>query len=265
MRLKWFRNLNAPLQILVLSSLILLILIVYIPVSKYIKPAIASLILSPLKLADDLSSSARQFLKFQDLMQQNKMLKDKLDKLTAQLVSLEDLRLENQRLRSLLSLSERKLFQTQAALIISKDSSNWTKTVVVNKGTKSAVKVGMPVVLGENLVGKVVEAYPFASKVALIIDFNSKIPAQILRTREEGVVFGTFAAGENLCKIKYLHQVQIGDKVVSSGLGNICPKGLLIGEVMKVEAGENNLYKVAQIKPAVDFATLEEVMIITDQ
>lgn len=265
MRLKWFRNLNAPIQILVLSGLILVILIFYIPVSKYIKPTIASLLLPPLKLAEDLSSSARQFLKFQDLTQQNKILKSKLDKLTAQLVSLEDLQLENQRLRNLLSLPERKLFKMQAALIISKDSSNWTKTVMVNKGTRSAVKVGMPVVLGENLVGRVIETYPFASKVALIFDFNSKIPAQILRTREEGVVFGTFAAGRNLSKIKYLHQVQIGDKVISSGLGNICPKGLLIGEVIKVEAGENNLYKVAQIEPAVDFASLEEVMIITDQ
>lgn len=265
MRLKWFRNLNTPIQLLVLSGLILFFLIFYIPLSKYVKPAVASLLLPPLKLTEGISSSARQFLKFQDLTQENKKLKDKLDKLTAQLSKLEDLQLENQRLRSLLSLPERRLLSTQAALILSKDSSNWTKIVVVNKGTKSGIKVGMPVVLGENLVGKVIETYPSASKAALIIDFNSKIPAQILRTREEGVVFGTFAAGRNLCKIKYLHQVQIGDKVISSGLGDICPKGLLIGEVIKVEAGENNLYKVAQIKPAVDFTSLEEVMIITAQ
>jgi rod shape-determining protein MreC len=262
-RLKWFRRLAVPIQLLVLSGLLLVILISYISLSKHLKPGIISLLIPPLKLTEEATSYAKQFFKFQDLAQENKRLQGQIDKMTAQLAGLEDLRLENLRLRNLLSLPERKRFQTQTALVISKDSSNWTKTIMVNKGAKDAVRIAMPVVIGDNLVGRVIETYPSASQVALISDLNSKIPAQILRTREQGIVFGTFAAGRNQCKIKYVQEAEIGDQVISSGLGQLCPKGLLIGEVTEVESGENNLYQVAQIKPAVDLAGLEEVMIIT--
>ena len=91
------------------------------------------------------------------------------------------------------------------------------------------------------------------------------MPAKILRTREQGIVFGTFAKGRNICKMKYIQDVQMGDKIISSGLGEIYPKGLLIGEVVAVEEEKNSLYKIAEIQPAVKFASLEEVMVITGQ
>ena len=65
--------------------------------------------------------------------------------------------------------------------------------------------------------------------------------------------------------MKYIHQVQIGDQVISSGLGKIYPKGLLVGEVVAMEEERNKLYKVVEIQPAVDFSSLEEVLIIADQ
>ena len=265
MRLAWFKNLSSTIQVLILSGLLIIFVAFYVSLSQYIKPAITSSLSPPLKLFQGISSNARHFLRFQDLTEENRRLKARINKLNAQLAQLQEARLENQRLRSLFSLPQRESFQTCAALLIGKDSSNWTNIVMINKGALSGVKCGMPVVLGANLVGKVIETAPRISKVVLLIDFNSKIPAKILRTREEGVVFGTAKAKKNICKMKYIQEIKIGDKVISSGLGRVYPKGLLIGEVIAVQEQKNRLYKVAEVHPAVDFSTLEEVMVITSQ
>ncbi|NQT00238.1 MAG: rod shape-determining protein MreC [Candidatus Omnitrophica bacterium] len=248
-----------------LSALILIVLVSNLALSKYLKPAITSLLLPAFKFGESVTSGARQFLNFQDLFNENKRLENQVGQLTAQLAQLQDLELVNQRLRELLSLSKKKSLPTQVALLISRDSSNWTRIVMIDKGTSSGIAPGMPVVSGENLLGKVIEVAPFSSKVSLIVDFNSKVPAKISRTGEQGVAFGALQSGGSVCKMKYIHQAEIGDKVISSGLGKIYPKGLLLGEVVNLEQAKNKLYKVAQIKPAIDFSKLEEVMVITGQ
>ncbi len=266
MRFRWFKDLSPFVQLLTLSGLIFIIVISYIPLAKYIRPAITSLLSRPLKFCQVVSSNASQFLRFQNLVEENKGLRSRINQLTGQLVQLQEAAEENQRLRDLLSLPQQKSLRTTTALVVGKDSSNWTRTILINRGRLSGVRKGMPVVLGRSLVGRIVEAATNVSKVVLITDFNSKIPAKILRTREEGVVVGEFSGGRSSCKIKYMQKVEIGDEVISSGLGEIYPKGLLLGEVIAVaEEQENKLYKVAEIEPAVDFSTLEEVMVITGQ
>ncbi|MCQ9208798.1 MAG: rod shape-determining protein MreC, partial [Omnitrophica bacterium] len=111
-------------------------------------------------------------------------------------------------------------------------------------------------------VGKVIEVAPRVAKISLVIDVNSKIPAKVLRTREEGVVFGVFRAGRDACKIKYIQEIKVGDQVISSGLGGMYPKGFLIGEVLEVNEEKAGLYKIAEIKPALKLTSLEEVMIV---
>lgn len=259
------RKFKPNIRVLILSGLISILFIFYVCLSKNIKATISSLLVPPLKLCEGMSSNARYFLKFQDLTEENKRLKARVHKLAAQLVELQEVSLENERLRNLLSLPQREALRTCAALLIGKDSSNWTEIVMINKGTVNGVKEDMPVVLGAALVGKVIEVYPFVSKVVLILDFNSKVPTKVVRSREEGIVFGTRKAGRNICKMKYIQDVEVGDKVISSGLGKIYPKGLLIGEVVAVEEEKNHLYKIAEINPAVNFLSLEEVMIVTGQ
>ena len=263
MRLRWFKNLNPSIQVVVLLGLLFVLLAFYVPLSKYIKPATISSLSLPLEVCQGLSSNAKEFWKFQDLVEENKSLKKRINKLSGQLSQLQEAAQENERLRGLLSLPQRKTVKMQAALLIGRDSSNWTRIVTINRGRLNGVDKGMPVVLGEKLVGKVIEAAPNVSKVTLIVDINSKVPAKILRTREEGVVFGTFAKEEDICKMKYIQDVKIGDKIISSGLGGIYPRGLLIGEVVAVEEEKNSLYKVAEVQPAIRFSSLEEVMVVT--
>ncbi|MBN2097648.1 MAG: rod shape-determining protein MreC [Candidatus Omnitrophica bacterium] len=203
-------------------------------------------------------------MRFQDLTEENARLQNEINQLKAQTAQLQEASLENQRLRNLLSLPQGTQFKSISALVVAKDSSNLTRTIVISQGSLNGVKPGMSVIFGAGLVGRVIETFPGSSKVALLTDFNSKIPAKIQRTREEGVVLGTLKPGQNICQIKYIHDAQIGDKVISSGLGGRCPKGLLIGEIIAVTDDESGLYKIAQIRSEVDFSTLEEAMIILE-
>ena len=112
MNLKWFRKLTPAVRLFVLSGAILFFLSFYIPLAKYIKPAVTSLLLPPLKLCRDISSNAVTFLSFQNLLEETKRLGAKVDELTAQSVQLQEVLSENERLRSLLSLPQRKTWQT---------------------------------------------------------------------------------------------------------------------------------------------------------
>ncbi len=244
---------------------VFLLVVCCIFLSRYIRPALTTPLSPSFKLCEGFSANARYLLNFQDLTSENKKLKGQIDSLTGELIRLEEAARENERLRSLLSFPQEASYKTRAALLIGKDSSNWTKTVLLNKGASSGIKEGLVVTSGPNLVGRIIEAAPFASRASLLIDFNSKIPAKIRHSREEGIVFGDFYRGKSISKMKYLQEVEIGDEVISSGLGGVYPKGLLIGKVIRVEEEKNRLYKVAEIRPAVDFSRLEEVTVIIEQ
>ncbi len=262
MTLRWFKKLNPRIQIVVLAVVAALFFVFYVGLIKYFTPSVAALLSPPLAVSESASFNAREFLAFQDLLAENKKLKQKIDSLSFNLNQLTEIQLENERLRGLLSLSQRQSFKTQAAEVIARDSSNWSRTIIINKGKGSGIKPGMAVVSGAALVGKVTEVNNQSSKVALIIDFNVKTPAKILRTREEGLVVGAFKSGKDICKIKYVQDVKIGDEVISSDLAGLYPKGLLIGTVVSLGQIGNDFYQSAEVKPVVDAGSLEEVMVV---
>jgi cell shape-determining protein MreC len=134
-RLKWFKDLKPVNKVFVLCGAVLIAIPFYISLSRYIKSTLVLLLSPPLTLSEGVSSNASQFLRYQNLLDENKHLNTEIEKLTAQLIELEDIQLENQRLRTLLSLPQRKALQTETALLIGKDSSNWTKIIMLNKGT----------------------------------------------------------------------------------------------------------------------------------
>ncbi|MBN3038650.1 MAG: rod shape-determining protein MreC [Candidatus Omnitrophica bacterium] len=266
MRLKWFQNLRPSVQIFVLAALLCVFVLLYLPFSKCVGSLIVSFLSPALSVSENISSNAQDFLAFQNLNEENKRLRGKLDQLTSQLVQLQDIALENERLRGLLSIPQKASYQAQAAIVISKDSSNWTKTVMINKGSVDGICKGATCVFHGSLVGTVIDVTALVSKVALITDFNSKIPAKIVRNREEGIVFGGWWGNSGFCRMKYIQKAEIGDKVITSGLGGIYPKGILIGEVESIaEEQKDKLYKIATVRPALELSNLEEIMVITQE
>ncbi|MFH1244895.1 MAG: rod shape-determining protein MreC [Candidatus Omnitrophota bacterium] len=263
MRGRWFKNLRLNVQLLVSVVIIVIIAVFSFVFTQHISTVILPLISAPLQFCEDISVTARNFLTFEELSLENKKLKKKIADLDEQLIQMQETSRENIRLRRLLFLQQKIPISTQAALIIGKDCSDWTKTILINKGASSGITKGMPVIFGAGLVGKVSESSANVSRVELIVDANVKIPAKILRTKEEGIIFGNSNLHGNICNIKYIHDIKIGDTIVSSGLGKIYPQGFLIGTVTAVDKTKNNLYKIAVVKPEVNFSALEEVMVIT--
>jgi rod shape-determining protein MreC len=251
----------------IVRGLILLLIVLGIasfPLAANFKISLLNLIKFPLAVTNTLSSQIREVLNYRNLSQENKRLTKEIDSLTAQLVELKEASLENERLRGLLSFKKRIAPTSIPALVIGRGSSNWDSTLLINKGRRDGLEVNMPVISFKGIVGKTVEVGPSLTKVILITNPDFRIGAIVQRTREEGLIFGT--ANKRVCIMKYLpreSEVKVGDLVVSSGFGEIYPKGLLIGKVAGISEDASQLYKNASIVPAASLSRLEEVLVIT--
>lgn len=171
-------------------------------------------------------------------------------------------RLANDRLRRLMDLGGGFSQALVYAEVIGRDPTAWFKTVIINKGHQDTLAVGMPVVVPEGIVGQVVEVSGHYAKVLLIVDQNSAVDALVQRTRARGVIKGEFA---DQCRLEFVlrkEDVQVGDTVVSSGLDNVFPKGLRIGEIEEVTADATEMFYTISVGPYVDFEKLEEVLVV---
>ncbi|MBI5186906.1 MAG: rod shape-determining protein MreC [Nitrospinae bacterium] len=178
---------------------------------------------------------------------------------------LAEMKLERKRLLSLLDVKEQSSPKTMFAKIIGYDSTNWNRMVTIDKGTIHGIERKMPIVSNGGLIGKIESASRSSSKVLLITDIRNAVDAVIQESRAQGVVVGT---NRELCEMKYVsleEKVKNGGRIVSSGFGGVYPKGLLIGEVAKVERKEFGLFQEVFIKPSSDLEHLEEVMVIMGQ
>jgi len=175
---------------------------------------------------------------------------------------LNELELSNVRLRSLLEFKKKVTRQVLAAEVIGKDPSLWFETIIMDKGTNDGVKQGMTVVVPEGIAGQVIDVAADYSKVLLIIDPNSAVDALVQRTRARGIIKGQ-SGGQ--CLFKYVlrkHEVRVGDRVVSTGLDGVFPKGLGLGHVSGVVRRGAGIFQEVTVTPFVDFEKLEEVLVV---
>ena len=169
--------------------------------------------------------------------------------------------LEGIRLRKLLNIKDGLHHRAVAARVIDSDRTSLFKTLFINKGTTEGLRVGLPVLADQGVVGRIIETSWHASRVLLLIDENSNIDALIQRSRAQGILQGAGSAGCNLKYISRAENVQTGDVVLSSGLAGVFPKGLLLGVVTGTSGREGGLFQKIDVAPAVDFGKLEEVLI----
>lgn len=193
---------------------------------------------------------------------QNDRLRDKLEQARRQNHRCRELALANERLRELVRLNKRSSYQYAAAEVIAKDPSPWYQSIVINKGSGSAVSKADPVLTASGIVGHVLHTADDHATVALITDRNTSVDAMVQRTRIRGIARGS---GNGKCRFEYAlrkKEVKINDVVMSSGLDGIYPKGFRIGYVSKVVRRNAGLFQEVEITPFVDFKTLEEVMVL---
>ena len=169
--------------------------------------------------------------------------------------------LQYQRLQQLLNFREQTPLDVVAAEVVGRNSNTWTEIIYINRGTRDKVAKGFPVVTHDGLVGQVIYAASGLSQVMLLTDFRSGVDALVQRTRASGVVAGR---GRDLAELKFLPvgaDLKPGDRLISSGMGGIFPKGLIIGVVKDVPRNGRQTQQV-EIQPSVDFVHLEEVLVL---
>lgn len=175
---------------------------------------------------------------------------------------------ENRRLRRLLQLRDELEGSMLSARVIGKDHSVHFRVtrLEIDRGERDRVKHGMPVVTPEGLVGQIQRAEGRFSDVLLIADATSAVDVVIQRNNARGILRGTGLDDEYKCQIEHLSredEVKVGDLVVTSGLGQRFPASIVVGEITKVTKPEFGLYQQAEVRPAVRFSRLEEVLIMT--
>jgi len=202
------------------------------------------------------------------LAKQNEELRRENDALRQQVRTLGELGDENLRLRQLLNTKERVTFHTVTARVIGHDASNWWKSLQIDRGSGDGLEKDLAVVNADGLIGKTISVTKGESRVLLLSDPNCKVSALLQNTREPGVAAGvetTFGFSPH-CVMTYVSRdakVKPGEPVISSGFGGIFPKGVLIGTAIRAELNrQTKMYQDIEVKPAVDFRHLEEVIVI---
>ena len=148
-----------------------------------------------------------------------------------------------------------------AARVIGVDATSWFRSITIDRGSSEQIREGMAVVSAYGVVGRIVTCTPHSSRVLLVVDASSKLSTLIERTRARAICRGD---GDSM-SLDYLpltDDVQVGDLLVTSGLGGGFPKGLIVGAVTRVDKRGYDMFQTVKVEPAVDFEHLEEVLVI---
>ncbi|MGI6357810.1 MAG: rod shape-determining protein MreC [Bacillota bacterium] len=174
---------------------------------------------------------------------------------------------ENQRLRQLLSYQvENPRLRLQMAQVLAISDNPWQQELVIDQGTLDGLSNDMAVITHEGFVGRIYEAGERTSKVVLISDARGPVAGQVQETRVRGTVEADPANPGWLRMIRLPRDAAVlaGHRVITSGTGGLAlPAGLLIGEVVSTEPTPDGLQLVAAIKSAIDFNSLENVLVVT--
>jgi rod shape-determining protein MreC len=229
-------------------------------------------VLTPLQkgltsVARFVSDRLSYFTDFKELKAENEALKARVLDLEGQLVELDRYREENKSLREFSGVVEKnREFEYELAQVIARDPENLFYTFTIDKGSSDGIERYDAVTTPDGLAGIVTEVGTTYAKVTSIIDEVSPIGAIISRTLDVAVLEDDAELGaKGYCRLSYLpgeSSAAAGDVVLTSGLGDMFPAGIVIGKVLKVKQESHNISSYAIVEPAVDFTNIHYVMVI---
>ena len=204
----------------------------------------------------------QQYVLLQDVRGENEQLRSEMGVLQLELQQERALAQEARTLQALLDMKKATPLATISAAVIAGGASPDFRTLTIDKGTRQGILGDMAVVAPAGVVGRVVTPSVRAAKVQLLIDRNAAVAGLVERTRAQGLVVGT---GENRLQMEYVPgtaDIRVGDRVVTSGIDGIYPKGFLIGQIESVQRGAGDYTKVV-VRPAVELSALEAVLVVS--
>jgi rod shape-determining protein MreC len=220
------------------------------------------------QLAQGISALLQEYVYLVDVKRDNDRLRAENVRLHEDNYRLSGAATENRRLRRLLQLRDELRGNLLSAQVIGKEVSPFFRVtrVVLDRGERDHVRPGMPVLTADGLVGQIRRAYSRYADVLLTADKTSAIDVVVQRNGARGMLKGTGAEDSYVCQLEQLSRdddVQPGDVLVTSGLGQRFPASILVGHIKDIVKREYGLYQEATVTPSVHFSRLEEVLILT--
>jgi len=236
----------------------------------YLQPVenVAFTLFTPLQygldwISNQITSRVQTIRELSSLQARVRELQDTVDRLMIENVRLREAELERANLREMLHFKlANPTYEVLAAEVIGHDPSNLMYYIIIDRGSQDGVANGMPVVTARGLVGRVTAVYPHSARVMLLTDPASSVNALIQSSRATGVVQGQGRRGLTMHYLEQSEQVQVGDIVLTSGLGGNFPKRLVIGQVTSVKRNDVDMFQEVQVQSAVHFDRLEAVLVI---
>ena len=221
------------------------------------------------KIGEGISGFSVYFKTIDALREENEALRRELDEYKNLVYDAELIEEENDFLSDFLGLKEEHLdFALEDASVLGREATNYRTLLTLSKGTLHGIDVNMPIITEMGLIGHITEVGATWSKAVVITETASAVGGYIERSGALGVVEGTYELRtDGLCRMVYIEadsDIRIGDKVITSGIGGIYPRGLLIGRVSAVEVDENSRTLTATIEPAAELDSVSKVMIVTE-
>ena len=224
------------------------------------------LVSTPLKVSTDFLSVfynlAHNYVFLINLRSENSQLKNIIDQLQLENQLLREASSENKRLRDLLAFKTKLPYAVVAAEIIGRDPASWFRTILIDKGAADGIQRGAAVITPRGIAGTILEVHAKTAKVLLLIDRNCALDILVQRSRAKGILEGRSA---DRCEVNFVgktEDVKVGDIIVTSGLDTDVPKGFVAGEVVSVNKTAAGYFQFVEIRPAVDFSKLEEVLVV---
>lgn len=196
---------------------------------------------------------------------ENIELKKKIKKLENEIFSYSEIDVENTRLRKLLKYEDFPSYKKVVGQVVSWDSSGDMRVIRINKGHKHGISLQAPVVTSDGLVGYIYRLTRSYADVLTVLDINNRVDSLVQRVRAHGIVEGKSRDRGIMKYVKNSRPLILNDVVITSGLGNIYPKGLKVGVVSKIERESHGITQNVEILPSVNFSELEEVVVLVDR
>jgi rod shape-determining protein MreC len=204
------------------------------------------------------------YLDWKNIRAENRRLREENQRLHVEALQVSETSVENERLRRLLALQQRLPLTTVSGEVIAREWGGWVRSLTVNRGRGDNVVRLTAVIAPNGLIGRVVEVRSGASIIQVLTDPASTVGAHVVRTRTAGIVEGD---PRGMMRLKYTARegggIQVGDLIVTSGAGGVFPRGIPIGRVRSIDDRGSALFHYAVLAPVVDFARVDEVLLLT--
>ena len=221
------------------------------------------------KVGEGLSGFSMYFRTLEDLRDENDVLRAELEGYKNLVYDAELIQDENKFYNSFLGIKEEHIdFLFEDATVIGRESTNYRTVFTLSKGTLHGIEVKMPIITKDGLVGHITEVGATWSKAVLLTETASAVGGFVERSGVLGVVEGTYELRtDGLCQMVYIEpdsDIRVGDKVVSSGIGGVYPRGLMIGKITEIKMDEASRTLTATVEPAAELDSISKIMIITE-